>query len=89
MSEDREYDDLIRTERKAKRMLAAAHYRITIYPRCDNCEHFRAGTYNEDSAECARVNPKRRWSTGWVEATGICDEWTRAAPHGEAGKEES
>jgi len=78
MSGDPEYDDLVRTERQAERYLGRHHYRISESPCCANCEGYRAGTSVEDADECAKANPRRRWSTGFISPLGICDAWARS-----------
>ncbi|MDD5358211.1 MAG: hypothetical protein PHX80_03640 [Candidatus Nanoarchaeia archaeon] len=80
MSNDKEYDEMMKADRKAKRLLKQAHYRIDHGPRCWNCKNLIAGSSSEDQDECGRVNPERKYSIGWVDINGICDFWERSRP---------
>ena len=75
MSRDLEYEDMMRHQRKADRMLEAAHYRISDSPRCGNCRYFEPGFELEDANICKRVNKSLCWVVGTVSVEGICDRW--------------
>jgi hypothetical protein len=75
MSDDPEYDDLVRQEKRAMRILKRSHYRAIDCSRCETCAAFRSGSSCEDEDQCADAMGDGHWVVGTVHTNGVCDNW--------------
>jgi hypothetical protein len=87
MSDDPEYDDLAKSERRAARIRRQTHYRIIeLPPCCNNCKHLTVhDPYEPDDYGCA-FSDVERWYVGTVSRFGFCDKYERK-PATPSGKE--
>jgi len=76
MSSDKEYDDLLRTERAVKRQKKQSHYRILASECCDTCENTVYGY--EGEMQCSLLL-RETWhvTDALVEVLGICDNYQK------------
>ena len=76
MSDDKEYADLLRTERAVKRQKKQSHYRLLAVECCDTCEHTVYGY--EGEIRCSLLLRKKWYVTdASVDAIGICDSYEK------------
>jgi predicted Zn-ribbon and HTH transcriptional regulator len=81
MSDDPEYDDLQKAERKAAKVRKQTHYHlITLPPCCKNCKNITVhDPYEHDDNGC-KYSDSERWYVGAVSLYGICDNYEEK-PH--------
>lgn len=75
MSDDPEYGDMVRQEKRAITILKRANYRAIDCPRCQTCAAFRSGSYCEDPDQCADAMGDGSWIVGIVSPHCVCDNW--------------
>jgi predicted nucleic-acid-binding Zn-ribbon protein len=81
VSDDHEYDDMERTERKAKRLLKANHYReITLPPCCKNCKHVEVYDPDEHDDYGCGLAHNDKWNVAGVSTYGLCDKYEARKP---------
>jgi aldehyde:ferredoxin oxidoreductase len=73
MSEDKEYDDLLKAEKKAKREKKQNMYHLTCPPCCLTCDHSSQMSI-EDDLECSELY-QERWAVNSVAGLGLCDKY--------------
>jgi predicted Zn-ribbon and HTH transcriptional regulator len=72
---DPEYDDLVKAQKHAKRILKANHYRIIDIPA--SCQCCKYSTSDYDSGIQCSLTDNTRWEVGDVSDFGLCDKYER------------
>lgn len=75
MSDDPEYDDLVRAEKKAFHFLQKNHYHHIDPDSCRSCESFDMGMSCEDENYCRKAETNDKWKTQGISEFGICDQY--------------
>lgn len=69
---DKEYEDLLKAERKVKRDKKRNNYRVVSMPCCLTCDNACFGFEGEISCNVLR---NERWGVNGVEDLGLCDKY--------------
>jgi hypothetical protein len=82
MSNDPEYDAMMRDERKTKRIFRQRHYRHVEVACCENCQYVEYGY--EGERDCRAIETE--YGNHSVSNLGICDNWREALAHEATGE---
>lgn len=74
--EDKEYEDLLKAEKKVKREKKKNNYRLVWPPCCGTCKNSRQMSV-EDDLECLEL-ANDKWAVNGVSCFGLCDKYAGA-----------